>query len=279
MQNHLIRCCLGLRSPLALQFRSELKTFLCVSKFFFHGGLKQPYGGNPTSRHILFQSSSRASTSLTSHMAIWSDLPFKICDHILLFFCLITVRAADEVSSDVSNQPQTPAHLQDFSSALQVCHYFRNRITNTKIDRETPISILQQMQSASVQNIVDPVLVGLRSRMTEAEKWNLRSLIRCVNVFWKNPLVISEFDLLEDLFNSLTPRDRTILIPRLRDWICSLARSSETSKSRLEIRVRAKPYDRGKEGSNDVDPGFPVTLNCTTYSHMSGHELQIFSVE
>jgi hypothetical protein len=187
----------------------------------------------------------------------------------------MTVDAFDNLSPFVVPKSfDASAVLKDFSSALQACRYFWNAITKAiKINGDTPVSILQDMQRSTVRRVLPPR--PSISRGHNRLEWNLGTLVKSAGVFWKSPLVLGDFRLLDSLFVSLQQTDKPLMIPHLSEWISRRGRSSETKETQT-IRVRGKPYTEEKGGSNDVDPVFLVTLNCFKYS---AGLVDIFSVE
>jgi hypothetical protein len=151
-------------------------------------------------------------------MATWQCLPLEIHDQILYWFCMITVDlylrigyeedSYDTRSVSSFDGPKAPAVLRHFSSALQTCKYFRDTIANrVRIDDQidglflnknwaAPISLLQELQSSRIWGNSRKFLNLARG----AVDGNLDILIQIAGVFWKNPVLHEDFDVLDELF-------------------------------------------------------------------------------
>ena len=155
--------------------------------------------------------------------------------------------AFDTKSIDDYDGPNPPAVLRHFSSALQTCKYFRDTISNrVKIDGlahirdgAAPIPALQGIQLSTIWSISRSLLMSGRAEVDG----NLDILVQIAGVFWKNPLVLEDFDLLDELFFVLGRRDLTNLIPYLGEWISRAAVDSRRHKKHVHIGVYDDPDD------------------------------------
>jgi hypothetical protein len=172
--------------------------------------------------------------------------------------------------------PKPPAVLRHFSSALQTCKYFRDTIANRvridnaidglylKNDWAAPISLLQTLQSSRIWGNLRKFLnMGLG-----AVDGNLDILVQIAGVFWKNPVLHKDFDVLDELFFVLGRDDLTNLIPYLGEWISLSAVEKKRHKKYVGVRV----YD----DSNDEE--FYVKLQCGPRAAMDGEVVNIYSI-
>jgi hypothetical protein len=181
--------------------------------------------------------------------------------------------AFDTESIDDYDGPNPPAVLRHFSSALQTCKYFRDTISNrVKLDGlrhvtvgAAPITALQGIRASNIWGISHILLMAGRGK----DDGNLDILVQIAGVFWKNPFVLEDFDLLDELFFVLSPRDLTNLIPYLGEWISRAAVDSSRHKKHVHIGVYEDPDD----------DTFFVKLKCGQRAFMGGEVIHIFSIE
>jgi hypothetical protein len=207
-------------------------------------------------------------------------------------------------STPTGDQPP-PGPLRDFSSALLTCRDFKTIINNLKVrgiekarpeikkNGVQPLSFLQQVQvqqvltdssqrlvrgvsrlSVKPQNtddfgyvtqmrpLSDHVLNVQRGRQSSY----LENLVRALGPFWRNPFIVEPLYLLMNLFLVLDQRDRTIFLPRLRDWVSchSTNSTNSTSSERYDQTIYLRDKQSYlKRGEKTADSGFPVKLTVS----------------
>jgi len=201
--------------------------------------------------------------------------------------------------------PIPPEPLRDFSSALLTCQDFKTIITNLKVrgiekalpeikkNGVQPLSFLQQVQvhqvlsdssqrlvrgvsrlSVKPQNTDDfgyvtqmrPLSDNVRYVPPGRQSSYLENLVRALGPFWRNPLIVEPSYLLMNLFLFFDQRDRTIFLPRLRDWVsCHYANSTNsTSSERYDQTIYLRDKQSfWKRGEKNAESGFPVKLSVS----------------
>lgn len=161
-------------------------------------------------------------------MTTWNTLDFDIHQLIFSFFCqdLITdykkldpnriEQWLDDLDTDnfAEGWPAPiPQSLRDFSSALLVNQYFRTFLLDIKINGETSINTLQSLQKEWC------VIIG-ESDTNIA--FDVRAWMFGAGLFWKNPLVTADPELMWNIVSKLIDEDyQLMLVPHLEDWVLS----------------------------------------------------------
>jgi hypothetical protein len=187
--------------------------------------------------------------SSTSGMASWNTLPLEIRDQILSLFCrkIITEYKVFDKKKGVlevhwqnlSWPTQTPQALIDFSSALRVSRSFRDSILRVKTDGQNPIKTLQRAQKSRCKSVLR------NADKLEPDDWSSRRgfvngaiFMKFAGLFWKNPVIKKDTELMWRILSVLRMRDLMMLIPHLERWVLKYS-SRVPEKERCDYVVRS----------------------------------------
>jgi len=160
-------------------------------------------------------------------MTTWYDLPREVHDQILRFFCLDIIdrykttskdsvdQALDECCTLRPNWTNTPAALKDLYSAIRTCRsFYRSIVHIIKIDDETPIQVLQEMQ----RNIVEAIVL-----CDTGHAWPIGVCASMAGFFWRNPEIHMDVGLMIRVLSMLAYENLAILLPHLEEWVAEHA--------------------------------------------------------
>ena len=153
-------------------------------------------------------------------MATWNDLPNEIRHQILTFYCVDIVNTYEyppfskvphvvKTPRFCNNWANPPKILKSFASAVRTCRSFYDTIIHVvKVDGVSPFDKLQSVQKRNIEVLLQwPQL------------WEIEIYTRLVGIFWRNPLVLSDAELMARIILNLPYESWPLLLPHLGDWV------------------------------------------------------------
>ena len=161
-------------------------------------------------------------------MAVWNDLPAEIHVQILRYFCddivkefkLTNLKLERNHLSDpwTSDWPNAPACLRSFDAALRTCRSFWHAMNNSiTVNGNSPVVEMQSIQAKNTSKFLDKLDYSWPHKQPNF----LTALYQRVGCFWKNPILLKNVAMFEDILMWLFQQEASIsmLIPHLEPWI------------------------------------------------------------
>jgi hypothetical protein len=158
-------------------------------------------------------------------MTTWGTLFPEIHHIIFSLFCKNIIAEYTQFDPDKLHDdylgpfswPRPPPSLLAFSAALRVNRAFHDSILGFKFNGESIALILRSLQAERVKQILRAE--SRSGRLNRCGYLDLGILMKWAGVFWRNPLLRNDVELMSVILDALRPAGSILLIPHLEEWI------------------------------------------------------------